>query len=114
MADFLGTDLPDDYTRVLVFKERIDIDVTSSESRGLTSVYINKPLPEGWLDFRIVLTERLQIFVPHLDHSILDIKNRLAVEQLFIQGSNITMNCKECKIAKRPFHFACLCISASD
>ncbi|XP_042879146.1 uncharacterized protein LOC122257724 isoform X2 [Penaeus japonicus] len=95
MADFLGTDLPDDYTRVLVFKERIDIDVTSSESRGLTSVYINKPLPEGWLDFRIVLTERLQIFVPHLDHSILDIKNRLTVEQLFIQGSNITMNCKE-------------------
>ncbi|XP_047489826.1 uncharacterized protein LOC125039676 isoform X2 [Penaeus chinensis] len=95
MADFYGTDLPDDYTRVLVFREKIEIDVTSGESRSLTFVNIHRILPEGWLEFRVELSERLQIFAPGFNHPLLDIKNQMTVEQLFIEGSNITVNCKD-------------------
>lgn len=100
MADFYGTDLPDDYTRVLVFREKIEVDVTSSESRSLTFVNISRILPEGWLEFRVELSQRLQIFAPGFNHPLLDIKNQMTVEQLFIEGSNITVNCKDRKIAK--------------
>ncbi|XP_037790844.1 uncharacterized protein LOC119586213 isoform X2 [Penaeus monodon] len=95
MADFYGTDLPDDYTRVLVFREKIEVDVTSSESRSLTFVNISRILPEGWLEFRVELSQRLQIFAPGFNHPLLDIKNQMTVEQLFIEGSNITVNCKD-------------------
>ncbi|XP_027228518.2 uncharacterized protein [Penaeus vannamei] len=95
MADFYGTDLPDDYTRVLVFREKIEVDVTSSESRELKLVNIDRILPEGWLEFQVALSERLQIFAPDSGHPLLDIENQLTVEQLFIEGSNITVNCKD-------------------
>lgn len=100
MADFYGTDLPDDYTRVLVFREKIEVDVTSSESRELKLVNIDRILPEGWLEFQVALSERLQIFAPDSGHPLLDIENQLTVEQLFIEGSNITVNCKDRKITK--------------
>ncbi|XP_063592554.1 uncharacterized protein LOC134769744 [Penaeus indicus] len=95
MAEFYGKDLPDDYTRVLVFREKIEIDVTSSESRSLTYVNINPILPKGWLDFRVELSDRLQIFAPGFNYPLLDIRNQMTVEQLFIEGSNITVNCKD-------------------